>query len=125
MSMKVFLHLGASACAALALSACGQRDVSYKADVAPIIAKHCVECHKPDGKGYEKSGQDMSSYDALMKGTEFGPTIKPKDSFDSPLVMMIEGRVDPSIKMPHGRDPIPKEQIEIVKLWIDQGAKNN
>lgn len=125
MYTNVLLQLSLSACAALALCACGQREVSYKTDVAPIIGKHCVECHKPDGQGFEKSGQDMSSYDALMKGTKFGPTIKPKDSFTSPLVMMVEGRVDPSIRMPHGRDPIPKDQIEIVKLWIDQGAKNN
>jgi hypothetical protein len=117
---------GAVACAVLTLAACGDKELSYEADVAPIIKQYCLECHAPpEGKGLVKSGQDMSAYDALMKGTKFGPTIKPKDSFTSALVMMIEGRVDPSIKMPHSKEPIPKDQIEKIKKWIDQGAKNN
>jgi len=125
MYMKVLLQLSVTAGAALALSACGQREISYKADIAPIIGQYCVECHKPTGKGFEKSGQAMSPYEALMKGTKFGPTIKPKDSFTSSLVMMIEGRVDPSIKMPHTKEPVPKAKIDLIKQWIDQGAKNN
>ncbi len=125
MSIKISLPFFAVACAACILAACGQKQISYKADVAPIIAKYCVECHKPQGQGFEKSGQDMSTYDALMKGTKYGPTVKQKDSFTSAFVMMVEGRVNPSIRMPHGKDPIPKADIETIKLWIDQGAKNN
>jgi hypothetical protein len=38
---------------------------------------------------------------------------------------MVEGRVDPSIKMPHGDKQLTKEEILLLKNWVDQGAKNN
>jgi len=65
----------------------------------------------------------MSTYETLMKGTKFGPVIKPGDSFTSALIMLMEGRADPSIRMPHGKEPISKDEINILKKWIDQGAK--
>ena len=51
--------------------------------------------------------------------------VKPGDSLSSVLIMLVEGRADPSIKMPHGKDSLPKEQIEVLKKWVEQGAKNN
>ncbi len=107
------------------LAACGQRTVSYNADVQPILKQYCIECHNEKGQGYAQSGLLMSSYASLMKGTKYGSVIIPGDSLSSALTMLIEGRADPSIKMPHGRDPMPKEKIDVLKHWVDQGAKNN
>jgi len=42
------------------------------------------------------------------------------------LNMLVEGRVDASMRMPHNRDqPLGAREIEILRLWVDQGAKNN
>lgn len=109
----------------LLLAACGARQVSFKADVQPILAQSCLECHTAGGAGYEKSGLLMSSYDDLMKGTRFGAIVKPGDSLTSTLIMLVEGRADPSIKMPHNKEPLSKEQIALLRNWVDQGAKNN
>jgi hypothetical protein len=109
----------------LFLAACGQREVSYKADVQPIVKQHCLECHAEGGKGTEKSGLLMTSHESLMKGTKFGSIIKPGDSLSSVMIMLVEGRADPSIKMPHGKESIPKEKIDVLKKWVEQGAKNN
>jgi hypothetical protein len=119
------LRGGAVLSATLLLAACGQKEVSFKNDVQPIVAKYCLECHAAGGAGTEKSGLLMSSYDSLMKGTKFGPIIKPGDSLTSALIMLVEGRADPSIKMPHGKEALPKENIEVLKKWVEQGAKNN
>lgn len=124
MNAKI-LQGGAVVAATLLLAACGQKEVSYKADVHPILQQYCLECHTEGGKGAVASGLVMSSYDSLMKGTKFGPIIKPGDSLTSALVMLVEGRADPSIKMPHGKESLPKAKIEILKKWVDQGAKNN
>jgi len=41
-------------------------------------------------------------------------------------VMLVEGRADPSLRMPHDEGKTPRQsEIELVKVWIDQGAKNN
>jgi hypothetical protein len=99
---------------------------SYKNTVAPIIRNYCLTCHQPGGQGFEKNGLDMRTYKSLMKGTKFGPVIKPGDSFTSVFIMAIEGRVHPSIKMPYGVEGgLSKDKIAVLKRWVEQGAKNN
>jgi hypothetical protein len=120
-----FLKSGALIGAILALSACGQKEISYAADVQPVIKQYCLDCHSEGGDGYQKSGLLMGSYDSLMKGTRFGSIVKPGDSLSSVLIMLVEGRADPSISMPHGKDPLPREKIDLLKQWVEQGAKNN
>ena len=109
----------------LFLAACGQKEISYKADVQPILQTYCVECHAEGRKGYEKSGLLLTSYDNVMKGTRFGSIIKPGDALSSTMIMLVEGRADPSIKMPHGKEQMPKDKIVLLKQWVTQGAKNN
>jgi hypothetical protein len=61
-----------------------------------------------------------------MKGTSFGPVVLPGDPLTSVLVMVIEGRADPSINMPHGgANPLTQQQILTIRRWVEQGAKNN
>ncbi|MBT8059193.1 MAG: hypothetical protein KJO33_06335 [Gammaproteobacteria bacterium] len=100
--------------------------VSYSQDVKPILKQNCLECHEKGGSGFEASGFGMASYDDLMKGTKFGPMIIAGDAEGSNLVVLMEGRADPSISMPHGSlDPVSRNDIETIRRWIDQGAKKN
>jgi hypothetical protein len=99
--------------------------VSYAADVQPVLAEHCLECHQPGAPGYEQSGFGVESYAALMKGTQFGPVVVAGDSLGSNLIVLIEGKAHPSIQMPHGSKKIPAEQIETLTVWVDQGAMDN
>ena len=110
-----------------ALTGCAREEaVSFSQDVKPIIDKNCLACHKEGGEGYEASGFSMVTYDNLMKGTKFGPMIISGDSAGSNMIVLMEGRADPSISMPHGSmDPVRKADIETLRLWVDQGAKNN
>ena len=113
------------------LAACGQSEktekmVSYSKEIVPILQKYCYECHLTGGQGQQASGLDMSSYASLMKGTKYGPVIKASDSLSSTLVILVEGRADPSIRMPHGdRQGLTKDEIKTLRSWINQGAKNN
>jgi hypothetical protein len=110
---------------AFALGACSPSNVSYGRDVQPILKARCIECHAPGGAGYEKSGFDMSSYDTLMKGGKYGKLVVPGDPLTSTLNVLVEGRADPSIRMPHGREKLPDREIAILKAWVQEGAKNN
>jgi mono/diheme cytochrome c family protein len=105
--------------------ACGLRDVSYAKEVQPILTKNCSECHSPGQQGFTASGLNTTSYAALMKGGRYGPLVKPGDAFTSALNMLVEGRVDKSIRMPHGRDKLSNEDIAVLKAWVNEGAKNN
>ncbi len=101
-----------------------QRQLTYQADIRPILEKNCFECHLAGGQGYEKSGFLMDSYEHFMKGTKFGPVIHPGSSVSSSLYRLVAGKADPSIRMPHGKNPLSEKDIETIKTWIDQGAKN-
>jgi hypothetical protein len=125
MILKRLVCGAAIASSAAILAACGPGTVSYSRDVRPILEKRCLECHVPGQKGYEASGFDMSSYDTLMKGGKFGALIKPGDAFTSAFNMLVEGRVDKSIRMPHGQQKLSDHELEVLKLWVNQGAKNN
>ena len=44
----------------------------------------------------------------------------------SVLVMLIDGRADPSLEMPHGdAKPLDAAEIETIRRWVEQGAKND
>lgn len=116
------------ACTAVATAACERAPptVSYAKDVVPILEKHCKACHSPGEAGYVVSGFELESYETLMKGTQFGPVVLPGDPLTSVLVMLLEGRADPSLKMPHGGATAPSsEEILTIRRWVEQGAKNN
>jgi len=103
-----------------------ERPVSFKTDIRPLLDDYCLSCHVPGGKGYEKSGLDMRSYKSLMQGTRFGPIITPGNSQNSTLIVLVEGRADPSINMPYGiKGGLSKDKITLLRRWIDQGAKDN
>ena len=52
--------------------------------------------------------------------------IKPGDSVSSTLMILVDGRADPSINMPHGgRPPLSKDETDKLRRWIDAGAANN
>jgi hypothetical protein len=105
--------------------AAAARPVSYSLDVLPILQNHCVKCHQPDQPGHAASGLDLRSYDALMQGTKHGKIVVPGNPLTSTLMVLIDGRADSSIRMPHNEQPLLKQQVEIVRDWIKQGAKNN
>jgi hypothetical protein len=113
--------------APLALAACqSEVPVSFAGDVKPILDQYCVECHQPGGAGYEATGFSMATHAELLRGTDNGAMVVPGDSLGSNLIVLMEGRADPSIKMPHGSsDKVAQFQIDNIKAWIDQGAQNN
>ena len=117
----------------VALAGC-EREVSYTEDVQPILFASCLSCHDKDSEGYLTSGFSLDSYDAVMKGTKFGAVIVPGSSDSSSLYLVIAHKTSPEIHMPpHTHDALAEgrgisltdEQIETIRLWIDQGALNN
>ena len=112
---------------------CSQQ-VSFNDDVKPILTASCLQCHNGSGEGSEKSGFNVQDYNSLMKGTKFGPVVVAGESASSTLYRLISHKADPKIQMPPHHDitltegraePLNKAQIETIKNWIDQGAKNN
>ncbi|HYW04439.1 MAG TPA: c-type cytochrome domain-containing protein [Gammaproteobacteria bacterium] len=115
--------------AALLAASCSstpqQRQVSFQHDVQPILQKNCVSCHQPGGIGYERSGVDLRSYQGVMKGTKYGAVVEPRHAYTSNLMVLVEGRADPSIRMPYHKQALVQADIDTLREWINQGAKDN
>lgn len=99
--------------------------VSFKEDVFPIIELRCLECHQPEGEGYEKSGLDLRTYESLMKGTKFGSVITPRSAIESNLIAVIERRTSREIWMPHNTKKLSKCERLTFSHWVLQGAQKN
>ena len=129
--MKIQVLLGAATLAAFSLTALAQipllkKEISFKADIRPVLNDYCMGCHVPGGKGYEKSGLDLRTYQSIMKGTKFGPVVTPGSSLTSTLSVLVSGHANPAISMPLGiKGGLPKEKVDMIDKWVNQGAKNN
>ena len=60
-----------------------------------------------------------------MKGTKYGPMVIPGDAESSNLMMLLDWRVSPEIRMPHGKKKLSICDRNDIRAWISQGAKNN
>jgi len=109
----------------LVLGAGCTREVSFKQDVLPILTENCLSCHKPGAEGYTASGFSVESHEVVMKGTKLGPVVSAGSHAGSTLVLLLEHKAHPSINMPKDKLPLPEGKIDIIRKWIDQGARNN
>ncbi len=99
--------------------AAAQSQIDFKRDIQPIFAQHCFQCHGAK----EAMGQLRLDVKSLaMKGGISGQIITPGSSKTSRLMQRILGEGD-EVRMPMGSDPLKPEQIELIRQWIDQGAK--
>jgi len=100
-------------------------DITYGTDIKPILDASCVKCH---GEEKPKAKLRLDSLEGALKGGDGGKSIKPGNSAASPLVHSIAYLGDPDYHMPPpgnkaGIKALTKEQIALIRAWIDQGAK--
>ncbi len=101
--------------------ASSQTGVTYEKDIQPIFKKSCFKCH---GEEKQKGKLRLDSLKAALKGGEDGEVIIAGKSEKSPLVHSVSGAVEDGLMPPDGKgDPLTKEQIGLIRAWIDQGAK--
>ena len=98
---------------------------SFAEDVVPIFKGRCVQCHSPGGEGTEKSGLDLTTYDGVMKGTKYGKMVIPGDAQSSNLMLLLDWRASPDLRMPHGKKKLSTCDRDAIRGWINEGAKNN
>lgn len=97
-----------------------QDAVSFRKDIAPLLVKSCQSCHGPKEA---KSKYRVDSFAHLLKpGSSDEPAITPgkPDASEVYRLLIID---DKDERMPKKADALPKEQIALVKKWIEQGAK--
>ena len=100
-----------------------QDTVSFADDILPIFRQRCAECHGGEDENGEVRTEvslNLLEYERVMAGSEFGTVIEAGDPANSFLLDMI---VDGT--MPEQGDPVPEEEIALIRAWIEAGAPNN
>jgi hypothetical protein len=99
--------------------------VSYSKAVDPFLQKYCVTCHNSDDT--HPSELYMDTYELLMKGGKHGKAVIPGNAKES-LLYQKTGSEPPFGKImppPKKKERPTPEQLEMLRLWINQGAKKN
>jgi hypothetical protein len=102
-----------------------KKDLTYERDIKPLLEKSCINCHGPEKP---KSKYRVDSRDAIIKGGDSEEAaIIPGNSAKSPIVhysadLVVDMEMPPTDKR-EKYPPLTKEQIGILRAWIDQGAK--
>ncbi len=91
----------------------------FARDVKPILVKRCFRCHS---SVKQESGFRLDSVAAIMKGGESGPAIVPGSSRESLLFQAVTG--SDLLQMPPEGEPLTAKEIDVLRRWIDQGAKS-
>ena len=79
---------------------------SYAKDIKPIISNSCIQCHA----GFDSYANTVAK-------------VVPGNPDASSLYGHVSGKIQP--QMPLGQTPLSQEQIQTIKNWIQDGAKNN
>jgi WD40 repeat protein len=97
--------------------------VEYGADIETIFRAKCFVCHT--GNVVDSSGgYDMSTYANVLKGGKKrkDKVVVPGKSGESFLFMACSRQVKP-IMPPKTEEQLTPQEVSLIKLWIDQGAK--
>jgi len=97
--------------------------VVYQAVIAPIMQAKCVSCH---GEEKKKGKLQLHDYAAIMKGGSEGDnTVIPKNSKESLMMVRVLLPEDDDEHMAPSDEPqLTKEEIALLKWWIDSGASD-
>ncbi len=98
-----------------------EKSATYDDDVALIFKRHCLQCH---GESKQEAGLNLASYAGVIKGGSGGDAVVAGRSSASLIFKAITAK-DPEERMPPKSDPLPEEQISLIKAWIDGGVRQS
>ncbi len=94
----------------------------YEDFVVPILDKTCNECHN---ENKTKGKLRMDTHELLLAGatgSDF-PTVVPGNADESELIVRVLLEKDDDEFMPPQGEPLQPAEVELLKLWIEAGAK--
>lgn len=115
-AMAVLMLLAAQPARAAAAS----KSVSFINDVAPVLKEKCYGCH---GAKNPKGKLDMTKYESFRKGGTKDDPIAPGKPDDSYIIAVLTATDKKRMPPKDSGDPLPKDKIELIERWIQEGAK--
>jgi hypothetical protein len=103
------------------LPAALDRTVDYLTEVQPLLKKSCYSCH---GQEKQEGGLRLDVRKHALQGSDQGAVIIPGKAGSSSLLVLVAGLDEERGRMPPEGEgtPLPKEQVALLRSWVDQGA---
>ena len=101
----------------------GQEKISYNRDIRPILSNACFQCHGMDANAREAGLRLDTASGALGDSDDGSGAIVPGDLGNSLLWERVTAdEPDDRMPPPDSGKELTAEQIDLLKLWIEQGA---
>jgi uncharacterized membrane protein len=96
--------------------------INFRQQIRPILEDKCIQCH---GRKKQKGLLRLDSQKAAMHGSENGVIIVPGNAAESRMYKRITLPPGHEDVMPNKGDVLTAQQTDLIRDWIDQGAKWN
>ena len=100
--------------------------VDFEREILPILKNNCLACHN---KTTAKARLILETPQAMLKGGDSGPAIVPKRGHASLLLKAASHQLEDTVMPPPQNkvlaSDLSPEELGLIKLWIDQGAKGS
>jgi WD40 repeat protein len=104
--------------ASFGLQVNAEESVSFVTNIAPLLQKHCVNCHDAE---LAEADYRLDTYQHLMRLGNGSPAVIGEQPDKSKLFQVLIHE-DEILRMPSDSDPLPEISINLIKTWIQQGA---
>ena len=97
------------------------RRIDFVKDIKPILEASCVSCHR---EGHDKGDLRLDERQYAFEAGEYGAAVVPFDLEKGTLYQTVTLPADHDDLMPPSNKggPLPKEQLDLLRDWIVQGA---
>lgn len=95
--------------------------VTFEQDVAPILRKHCLNCHHA---GDSRGGLAMDSYSALIEGGGSGEVVFDDGDVEGSRLWQLINHDDTPV-MPPSKVKLPDADLKVIRRWIAGGVLEN
>jgi hypothetical protein len=96
-----------------------KKKIDFRRDVEPLLRERCQACHGPEK---QMVGLRLDNRTDALKGGNSGPVIRPGNSAESKLILLVSG-LRKNLVMPIAGERLTAEQVGVLRAWIDQGAE--
>ena len=105
------------------LSSRAEESVDFNRDIRSLLSNNCLMCHGPD-EAERAADLRLDTQDGAHADLGGYAAVKPGDPENSELFSRIASDDEDVIMPPTGKGkPLSKEEIELVRRWIQQGGK--
>ncbi len=97
--------------------------VNFEKEIRPLLKESCLACHNETSA---KAGLVLESPKTIRAGTEDGSIVVPFKSDQSLLLKVASHQKEPFMPPEDNEanaEPLSSQELGLLKLWIDQGAK--